>query len=781
MCSRFITTGQQFEKDSYIRFRRHFIWDGIGQAVLNISAETTFAAFVNGTRLQAGQLADIKGEGTISELQIEDLLHKGNNVIAVEIHYAGMDFSTIAAAEPYFMCEIFADGKVLSCAEADWRWDISHEYTTGLCHKVTSQLGFVFEYDARKADNWISPDYNDDSWNNAIFTDSGPKLSMRKIPQLREVKLTEGEFCQMGYLVRQKDYESFAETAFNDFMAPRREKDFFLKLPEKYFKHGYLRSKIAMDGSFEFEINPCPEKTDGTYVIVDMQRETCGYVFLDLDAPEGTVIDICYGEHLEDGRVRSYVGLRNFADRYICREGANIYMHPHRRISGRYLELHFTNCSSGLKLRNAGIIPLELPLPQESTFTCDDKLLLHINSKSAYTLKLCMHEHYEDTPWREQSMYAYDSRNQILYGYSLWGNYDFAENCLDLMGANFDGDGYLYITSPGGHSGRRIPIFTMVWIPALREHWLYSGKDDLFRKWHERVDIILDRALDTPDEKFNGLYHPGKSKNYWNFCEWNNGLQFSEGNGQAPYNIYLLEAIITAAEMHENMGNTARSKYLKDKAKDLAETIERLFWDPAGKGYAHSMEEKDEFYGHVQAIMLANGLVPPEKKKDLVKLFKDGPLSPCELPVMHYLIKGLVSCGAEARSILADELRSSIEPMALESSSTLWETKYGASDFEAAGSLCHGWASIMPFFCRSVILGITPVEPGFRTFKVSPYTAGLPEASGEMPTPYGNIYVHWDRRQDGIYLEIKHPAETKPIVTPLEECPIIETNCRIFV
>lgn len=37
-----------------------------------------------------------------------------------------------------------------------------------------------------------------------------------------------------------------------------------------------------------------------------------------------------------------------------------------------------------------------------------------------------MHEHYEDYPWREQALYAFDSRNQALYGYYAFGNYDFA-------------------------------------------------------------------------------------------------------------------------------------------------------------------------------------------------------------------------------------------------------------------------------------------------------------------------------------------------------------------
>lgn len=55
----------------------------------------------------------------------------------------------------------------------------------------------------------------------------------------------------------------------------------------------------------------------------------------------------------------------------------------------------------------------------------DDKLLQKIYDVSVYTLKCCMHEHYEDCPWREQALYTMDSRNQMLCGY-----YAFKDLCI---------------------------------------------------------------------------------------------------------------------------------------------------------------------------------------------------------------------------------------------------------------------------------------------------------------------------------------------------------------
>ena len=82
-----------------------------------------------------------------------------------------------------------------------------------------------------------------------------------------------------------------------------------------------------------------------------------------------------------------------------------------------------------------------------------------------------MHEHYEDCPWREQALYAYDSRNQMLYGYYVWGNYDFAATSLDLLGRGIRSDGMLELCAPA-KAWITIPSFAR---PAKRPLWPKSG------------------------------------------------------------------------------------------------------------------------------------------------------------------------------------------------------------------------------------------------------------------------------------------------------------------
>ena len=45
----------------------------------------------------------------------------------------------------------------------------------------------------------------------------------------------------------------------------------------------------------------------------------------DFDVNEACEAEICYGEHLVDGRVRSYIDGRNFSFEYRAKKGANLF------------------------------------------------------------------------------------------------------------------------------------------------------------------------------------------------------------------------------------------------------------------------------------------------------------------------------------------------------------------------------------------------------------------------------------------------------------------------
>jgi hypothetical protein len=102
---------------------------------------------------------------------------------------------------------------------------------------------------------------------------------------------------------------------------------------------------------------------------------------------------------------------------------------------------------------------------------------------------------------------------------------------------------------------------------------------------------------------------------------------------------------------------------------------------------------------------------------------------------------------------------------------SLWEVIGGEERFYGAGSLCHGWSAVFNYFAGANILGVRPLTPGFKTFAVAPRILGLSNASGIVPTPYGQVEVKWqdNAAKKEFELFVKHPKEIKAHVVAPED------------
>jgi alpha-L-rhamnosidase len=82
----------------------------------------------------------------------------------------------------------------------------------------------------------------------------------------------------------------------------------------------------------------------------------------------------------------------------------------------------------------------------------------------------------------------------------------------------------------------------------------------------------------------------------------------------------------------------------------------------------------------------------------------------------------------------------------------------------AATSLAHGWASGPTSALSKYVLGVRPVEPGYRTWLIEPQTGDLTWAEGTVPTPFGPIAVGWQMTSQGLRLKVSVPQSTSGTV-----------------
>lgn len=757
--------------NAYMNFRGVFIVRvPMRKTVLLIAGDSDFVAFLNNVEVGRGQYSDYPDAPTWSEFPLPPL-PPGKHVLSILLYSRGEHFFTGRIGVPGVIAEI--PGIIVT--NADWRGRKDPAFRSGLAEKTTPQLRFTVLYDARHEDGWHATDFDASQWPAVQCIVHPGELVPRPVAPLQvELPHFPVKIVSQGELIRPKRNKTvacYAEAVASDFLSlvpPGR----FFGLPEEF------GSKVPEMNGRECFTLPMPQlPADGVWIIVDLGREYAGFLTLDFEAAAGTVADLSFGEHLADGRIRNKIGSRCFTDRYIARAGRNRFTMPFFRIGARYLQINFTQMTEPISLRQLTLRPANAILPESVPFDCADDLVLRLRSVSIRTLSLCMHEHYEDCPWREQALYGCDSRNQALYGYYTWGNWDFAAASFSLLGKGIrPEDGWLELCAPA-RCGITIPSFSLIWIMALAEHSLFSGNNALFLKFRDVIAELLHKILQNKDPE-SGLIRLAPEREIWDFYEWVPGLDgmspFEPNALSAPFNFYCILALRATAQMQRQCGDSAQ--YWENEADYLAEAADRCFWSEENKGYftLQNSCKTAEFHEHVQALALLCRIGTPARRQMVVnKIVTGNGVIPASLSALLSVVQALMPESSEARRFVMARIKQEFYPMLFGGADTLWETAQGERDFDGAGSLCHAWSALALYVQGAWQLGVQPLKPGFRRFRVSPVPDTLSWLSGEIPTPFGRIRIAWSVTPEGLRLEGESPAECQPEFCAHPETPFL--------
>jgi hypothetical protein len=428
---------------------------------------------------------------------------------------------------------------------------------------------------------------------------------------------------------------------------------------------------------------------DRTYLI-DLGEEVVGFASLELSSPRVQGLRVAYGESLEaDGRVRAVIGSRNFFFDYVARKGENVFCDRMLRLSCRYLEV---SAEAPIDIRYVGIIPqvCEVEERECSIQSPRDRAIYDI---CVNTLRLCMMEHYVDTPWREQCLYAFDSRNQMLCGYYAFadGNRDYARANLKLIGEDRRADGLLSICYPCG-TELAIPSFSLYYILAMREYAEYTGDGTLAAEYAYKIEEILDEFLAHTED---GLVCTFAGAQMWNFYDWSTYLSGSLGRAEGQHadlviNCLLVMALNAYRRICETIGRDFRYGSL---AEEMCRRIVDTFAD--GSGMLSHRSGSGEYTALGNALAILCGAVTGEAAKKICECIVRGDATPSSLSMNIWKYEALLMTDRDAyEAYVLDEIRAVYGKMLDAGSTTVWETALGSADFGNAGSLCHGWSAV---------------------------------------------------------------------------------------
>ncbi|MBQ9805165.1 MAG: family 78 glycoside hydrolase catalytic domain [Clostridia bacterium] len=427
-----------------------------------------------------------------------------------------------------------------------------------------------------------------------------------------------------------------------------------------------------------------------TYLI-DLGEETVGLATLDFWSDDEQTIRVAYGESLDNGRVRTQIGIRNFFFEYRAKAGKNQFTDYMLRLGGRYLEV---TAELPIKIDYIGILPQVYEIG-EKPYLIEREQDRRIYDACVNTLRLCMMEHYVDTPWREQCLYAFDSRNQMLCGYYAFlnGNRDYARANLALLGEDRREDGLLSICSPCG-TALAIPSFSLYYILAMKEYLHYTKDSSLVCRYFGRIEAILDAFLREYSEE-EGLIVSRSGENLWNFYDWSSYLddpkhQRGVSRPDLILNALFVMALDAYAEMCQAAGLSFR---YEGRAEAIRRAMRIAFFDECGLFSFHRNSGEYTVMGNALAILC--GAAEGDLAKTICDRIVSDEATPSSLSANIWKYEALLQTDSEKyKNCILNEIRTNYQKMLDAGSTTVWETLEGSSAFHNAGSLCHGWSAV---------------------------------------------------------------------------------------
>lgn len=662
--------------DDYVKFYDSFSFSGEndGKVRLELSCDSNYELYLNGTPAAFGQYPDFPYDKVYDVVDLTPYCVNGKNSVCILVWYYGKGSMTYCKGLPGLIYEISSEaetedgGRVLACSDSSTMCKAAGDYVCGRQKLITSQLGLSYTYDARGYDGY----------NRSVFPDSGLFSALE----------VEGR-------------------AGAEQMRSRPNK------------------KIEL-----LDFTPA-SLIDEKRRIYDLGRESVGYLSLRFRAPAGCVVNIAYGEYVAfpgDGEaelsfatgnggfgVRRKIHNRDFSVEVIGNGEWFEFRNFMRRLGCRYFQVSCESAGAAdltdaVEIDYIGLYPAQYPV-NVLEYKAENALRQRIYDTCVRTLRLCMFEHYEDCPWREQALYTLDSRNQMLCGYYAFGEYDFPRSVLKLIGSDRREDGLLHICAPS-RDDLVIPFFSLIYIIETEEYVRYSGDTSVVSELYEKLCSIMQVFLDRVDRESGLVPNFYGDKRYWNFYEWNptlSGKLFCEE--EKAFDVVLnctvslalsaletLSGVITkAAGENKNPPNLCRYGEYK---KAVNERINAVFFDEE-RGVYRTFADRDDVCELGNAMAVLCGAAAGETAVSICDKIVRGEIPvPTTLSMKAFKYDALLSVNEAYRAQILSEIDRVYGYMLNCGATSFWETINGARDFGSAGSLCHGWSAVPIIYMR---------------------------------------------------------------------------------
>ncbi len=482
-----------------------------------------------------------------------------------------------------------------------------------------------------------------------------------------------------------------------------------------------------------------PAVSDGTPVVCKLPYNAQVTPILEIDAPEGYVVDIRTDNYLGGGEY-------NVRSEYVTKKGVQ-----------RYESLGWMSGHNVVYTMPPGVKILSLQYRETGydtefagSFECDDPFFNELWKKSARTLYITMRDTYFDCPDRERAQWWGDAVNELgeaFYALDPKSALLARKGMYELMWWQKP-DGVIFSPIPAGNWDRELPMQMLASIGpyGFGLWWKTTGDTEPRRVMYPRMKKYMD-LFEFGDD---GLIKHRTGA--WDWGDWGDNIDL-----RVLTNCWYHMALLTTKWAAFDALDKSDEKLLQDysfnrdefmqKRKKIQENFDKVFWngkeyrDPAYKGKtddrANAMAviaglAKEENYPAIRDVLLREKYASPYMEK--------------------YVLEALFKMGYEDDAFA--RMKERFTKMVEHEHTTLWEGWGIGSEGYGGGTINHAWSggglTMLSQYAAGVDLLANkdrPDDGNDMYVTIDPQIGPLKWIKSKTPTPCGDILV--DIKREG--------------------------------
>ncbi len=392
----------------------------------------------------------------------------------------------------------------------------------------------------------------------------------------------------------------------------------------------------------------------------------------------------------------------------------------------RFGFINVTQVNQPFHITGVRVVCQVKPTNYNSSFDCDNALLNQIWYTAAYDVRVNLKQDYFAAILMDRGdrhSWTGDAYTAQAASLVAFGNYDFVLDNLRYTAQRSNG----------------IESYELYWVESLIDYYQYSGD-------REGVRSLLPQATSRLDHAYE-IY--GKNPNL-SFYGWDErlGAGFENPNNPETQQAYQMVAIGAWKHFAAVLGDLGETQLAKKYQGYAAEKTEAL---------AADADWWQSFGIHANSDAINAGVFTQDQIEGVIETYYTDRVNRLSYsPFNQYFIleaMGDVGCYEEAIISILDLWGGQVEyggTTFFETYRPSWNDVLEENDpvpNNQAGytSLAHPWSAGVLSWMSEEILGIKPIQAGFRSFSVTPHLGSqLTRVSGDTFTPYGTVTVSLD-------------------------------------